>query len=268
MKISIMSAGQFVPLLTRRLWSRQRLPCNCLVIENATGLHIVDTGLHQRMVEVGLGAQIYTQFMGLEITKKNSLRAELTTKGLNAKDVSTITLTHLHPDHTAGLIDFPEAEVFLSGQEWDYVQNLNSNDFYKKHFDPRHWHHVKKWNLVREFNLDWMGFAAASLTQFGQEAYLVSLPGHTGGGHCGVAISVGKRWVFHVGDAYFLRDDLNDKLAERHLMSEMVQAAISPNSLIRHATARKIALLKENTKDKIEFISSHEEQDSDQVFTE
>jgi glyoxylase-like metal-dependent hydrolase (beta-lactamase superfamily II) len=42
---------------------------------------------------------------------------------------------------------------------------------------------------------------------FESEVLLIPLFGHTLG-HCGVAIQQGDRWLLHVGDAYYLRDEL------------------------------------------------------------
>lgn len=220
------------------------------------------------MVEPGLRAQIYSRFMGIRVTRHSSLKGWLESQDYSCNDVKTITLTHLHPDHTAGLHDFPDAEVYISKSEFDYVNKLESKNYYQRHFDVRHWQHVKTLSQIDNFTENWFGFCAASLPYLENKAKLISLPGHTGGGHSGVAIQLGKRWVFHVGDAYFLQEDLNDELGERHLLSEIIQAAISPNTPLRHKTSRQLADLKKNHSDQIIMISTHEEKDSNQIFNE
>ena len=55
--------------------------------------------------------------------------SELAKNGVNASDVKTILLTHLHPDHVGGLLDpqgkmsYPNAEVYVSKPEYDYWVN-------------------------------------------------------------------------------------------------------------------------------------------------
>lgn len=268
MKIHVVSAGHFTPLLSNRLWSRKSLSCNCLVIEDQGKTIVVDTGLHPQMLKSNLGSRIYNATLGLKTSIETTLKFQLEELGLSQEKVSHVVLTHLHPDHTAGLIEFPSAQVHLSKSEWDYVNQLPEDSYYKKHFDPTHWQHAEKLNFYEKFELNWFGFKAERLDFFSHEAYLVQLPGHTGGGHCGVTIKFQGKWIFHVGDAYFLRDDLNENLKDRHILSEVIQASISPNSVLRLKTAKKIAELKGQLKHQLILISAHEEQDSDQLFNE
>ena len=46
---------------------------------------------------------------------------------------------------------------------------------------------------------------------FASQVLLIPLFGHTLG-HCGVAVQQGERWLLHVGDAYYLRDELSEDL--------------------------------------------------------
>ncbi len=268
MKIHVISAGHFSPLLSNRLWSRQSLSCNCLVIEDQKRIVLVDTGLHPQMLKSNLGSQIYNKTLGVKTSAESTLKVQVEKLDLNLESVSDVILTHLHPDHTAGLVEFPNAQVHLSKAEWDYVNELAEDSYYKKHFDRTHWQHTQKFNFHQNFNFDWFGFKAERLDFLSSETYLVLLPGHTGGGHCGVAIKFQQQWVFHVGDAYFLRDDLNENLKDRHILSEVIQASISPNSVLRLKTAKKIADIKKELGNQLILISAHEEKDSNQLFNE
>jgi glyoxylase-like metal-dependent hydrolase (beta-lactamase superfamily II) len=220
------------------------------------------------MLKSNMGSQVYNKTLGLKTSADTTLKVQVEKLDLNLEEVSDVILTHLHPDHTAGLVEFPDAHVHLSKAEWDYVNQLPQHSYYKKHFDKTHWEHTEKFIFHQKFEMNWFGFKAEKLEFLSREAYLVLLLGHTGGGHCGVAIKFQERWVFHVGDAYFLRDDLNENLKDRHILSEMVQASISPNSILRLKTAKQIADLKKQLKDKLILISAHEEKDSDQLFNE
>lgn len=268
MKIHVVSAGHFSPLLSNRLWSRKSLSCNCLVVEDQGQLVLVDTGLHPYMLKSNLGSQIYNKTLGVKTSVDSTLKAQIEKLDLKHEKVSDVILTHLHSDHTAGLVEFPNARVHLSKAEWDYVDQLAEDSYYKKHFDKTHWEHTEKFVLHQKFEFNWFGFQAEKLDFFSHEAYFVLLPGHTGGGHCGVVIKFQEKWIFHVGDAYFLKDDLNKNLKDRHIMSEVIQASISPNSILRLKTAKQIAELKKELQNQLILISAHEEQDSDQLFNE
>lgn len=268
MKIHVVSAGHFSPLLSNRLWSRKSLSCNCLVIEDQGHVVLVDTGLHPQMLKSNIGSQVYNKTLGLKTSADTTLKVQIEKLDLNLEEVSDVILTHLHPDHTAGLVEFPGAHVHLSKAEWEYVNQLPQDSYYKKHFDKTHWEHIEGFIFHEKFENNWFGFKAEKLEFLSCEAYLVLLPGHTGGGHCGVAIKFQEQWIFHVGDAYFLRDDLNENLKDRHILSEMVQASISPNSILRLKTAKQIADLKKQLQNKLILISAHEEKDSDQLFNE
>ncbi|MBQ7155948.1 MAG: MBL fold metallo-hydrolase [Synergistaceae bacterium] len=60
--------------------------------------------------------------------------SELAENGIAASEVSTILITHLHPDHFGGLLDsegrasFPKADVFVSKPEYDYWVNELKNE--------------------------------------------------------------------------------------------------------------------------------------------
>lgn len=54
----------------------------------------------------------------------------------------------------------------------------------------------------------WFGLEARRVnTGFDTTIFLIPLPGHTLG-HCGVAIQQRDNWIFHMGDTYYLRDEL------------------------------------------------------------
>ena len=113
-----------------------------------------------------------------------------------------IVLTHADPDHAGGVADFPDARVHLSNEEFE---NLKSGQ-------PRYvsclFDHGPQWQIAREDNARFLDLPARHLELgFSEEVLLVPLFGHTKG-HCGVAIAQGENWFLHVGDAYYLKDEL------------------------------------------------------------
>ena len=66
--------------------------------------------------------------------KDGHIVAELAKNGVQASDVKTILITHLHGDHFGGLVSsegkaaFPNAEVYVSRPEYDYWVNELKNE--------------------------------------------------------------------------------------------------------------------------------------------
>jgi glyoxylase-like metal-dependent hydrolase (beta-lactamase superfamily II) len=83
-------------------------PYTCLLIE--TGRHVV-------LVDTGAGE--YSRTTG-------AIQARLEVAGIRPRDVDTVILTHAHPDHIGGAIDFfgrpafPNARYILSEVEWEF----------------------------------------------------------------------------------------------------------------------------------------------------
>lgn len=79
--------------------------------------HIIDTGDRKIAIDTGT-------LKGFS-PKTGGYHAALANAGINASEIDTVLLTHLHPDHVGGLIDgqkqlFPNAEIMVNAQEWDF----------------------------------------------------------------------------------------------------------------------------------------------------
>ncbi len=133
-------------------------------------------------------------------------------------DVKHILITHLDPDHTGGLSDFPDARVHILYSELKSAMepaNYRERVRYRRcrlAHGPR-WitHHkvsTKPW-----FELDCIRDINPSLSDF----VLIPLDGHTRG-HCGVAIRTGSGWLLHAGDACHHEGELLHLL---HLVSNL-----------------------------------------------
>ncbi|HVK10609.1 MAG TPA: MBL fold metallo-hydrolase, partial [Gemmataceae bacterium] len=74
---------------------------------------------------------------------------------------------------------------------------------------PAHFAHGPRWKTYAGSTREWFGLEARPVALgLGSEVLLVPLFGHTLG-HCGVAVRQGDRWLLHVGDAYYLRVELD-----------------------------------------------------------
>lgn len=97
---------------------------------------IVNTGENLILIDTGMGKKrpLFGEFMGR--TEENMRAA-----GIDPKDIDVILMTHLHPDHSFGLINqdgaalYPNARLYCTQKDWDEwtnEENLTRNDHYKE----------------------------------------------------------------------------------------------------------------------------------------
>lgn len=183
------------------LLDRGFLSCHCLAIEAGDGLVLADTGfgIEDAHDPRRLGAEV---LMGARATIETTALKQLEALGFSAGDVRHIVATHLDPDHTGGLPDFPEAEVHVFAPELEAAMHPRLDE--RLRYLEAHWKHGPKWVPHRSDGGDeWFGFESVRiLPQVDAEIALVPLVGHSRG-HSGVAIRAGDKWLLHCGDAYF-----------------------------------------------------------------
>jgi glyoxylase-like metal-dependent hydrolase (beta-lactamase superfamily II) len=207
MRIHHLNCGSLCPrgarLVNGRggLLDRGFLSCHCLAIEAGDGLVLVDTGfgIEDAHNPWRLGAEV---LMGARATVETTALKQLEALGFSAGDVSHIVATHLDPDHTGGLPDFPQAEVHVFAPELEAALDPRLDE--RLRYRDVHWKHEPKWVTHSSDGGDeWLGFESVRiLPGIGIELALVPLIGHSRG-HTGVAIRAGEGWLLHCGDAYF-----------------------------------------------------------------
>jgi glyoxylase-like metal-dependent hydrolase (beta-lactamase superfamily II) len=157
-------------LRNAHLPSPPRIPVNAFLVEQRGKRILVDTGCGAH-----LGPTV------------NMLRANLAAAGVNGASIDAVLCTHIHPDHTNGLIDgcgkpvFPNAEVYVHHADaafWLSDENrAKAPDALKIQFD---------W-AKEAFApyMDRLRLIAPGQILPGVDA--VGLPGHTPG-HCGYVL--------------------------------------------------------------------------------
>ncbi|MFF0770816.1 N-acyl homoserine lactonase family protein [Nonomuraea wenchangensis] len=164
------------------------------------GLMLVDTGVnweqahdhdgyynHNQMV-----SRLLTQRDEYRLTPEQDLRVRLARLGYDAKEITTVFLTHVHDDHAGGLRHLPQATVVLDRRDWEH------GTIYPYSFD-----------LVRN-NLSFPAFGSgafgpfpAAQDHFGDgSVILVPTSGHSPGHMC-VLLRVDGGNVLFTGDTLY-----------------------------------------------------------------
>ncbi|HET9162944.1 MAG TPA: MBL fold metallo-hydrolase [Solirubrobacterales bacterium] len=177
-----------------------QIVCHCLAIESGDGLVLVDTGfgIEDARDPRRLGVE---RLMNAEPRVETTALKQLERLGFAAGDVRHIVITHLDPDHSGGLPDFPDAEVHVHSTELDAALNPPLKD--RMRYLGPHWRHGPRWVRHQAGGDDWLGFESIRiLPGLDTEIVLVPLFGHSRG-HTGVALRGEDGWLLHCGDAYF-----------------------------------------------------------------
>jgi glyoxylase-like metal-dependent hydrolase (beta-lactamase superfamily II) len=199
--------------------------CHCLMIHTASGIILVDTGIGMHDIAPGF------QFLP-EVTAIRQLQR----RGIPGSAVTDIVLTHCDSDHVGGLSDFPNARVHVSAEE---KANLDSGN---PRYTPRQFSHGPRWQEYANNDTETLGLPSRQIhTTSPADIRLVPLFGHTLG-HCGIAIHHNGLWVLHVGDAYYLRDELTN---DNHPISTLSALRADDDTLRRESLdkLRRLTLL-------------------------
>ena len=186
---------------------RIELPVFCYLIEHSKGLILVDTGwcreisprgvYDPRAVERVLPKPLAALFRP-ELPAGMAIHEQLESLGLRPEDLDLVLLTHLDPDHVAGLrhvnrakrIVLPEDEyfwacrtVYKARQPWSlWIDQPIQRQYYRASaIGPNRW----------------------GIDLFGDESVcMINVPGHTDG-QAAILLSRGERFVLLTADAAY-----------------------------------------------------------------
>lgn len=178
--------------------------CHCLLLEDKNGLALVDAGIGIADIvnpKERIG-EILIEMSGFQFNMEDTAVSQIQKLGFGAQEVKHAVISHLDPDHIGGLADFSNIQVHFGAEEY---KSFWEGSF---RYRPVLLSHNPSIITYGKSEQKWFGLEARKVKiDFESEIFLVPLPGHTFG-HCGVAVQQKDKWIFYIGDAYYLRDEL------------------------------------------------------------
>lgn len=176
-----------------------------LVTHPKAGPVLIDTGLHPSIAarpHENMG-RTWARFARPRLEPGRDLPAQLRDRGLDAKEMPLVVLTHLHQDHASGISAFPNSTFIVTDTEWEAATT-----------DPRpmfRGYRPAQYDYVFDYRtLSYDGPGVSSYSNFGRtfdlfgdgSIRLASLPGHSAG-HQGVICRLSERDFVIAGDAVY-----------------------------------------------------------------
>jgi glyoxylase-like metal-dependent hydrolase (beta-lactamase superfamily II) len=252
--------GRLMDGRTSALVTRGELALHCLVVETASSLVLIDTGLGLRDV-----AEPRRRLSGffLALTAPD-FRAEMTAVrqiarlGYDPRDVRHIVLSHLDFDHAGGLDDFPEATVHLLRDERDYAFR-RPTWLDRQRFRPQQWGTRDRWKVYGADGGDaWCGFSRVrELAGVPPEIVMVPLVGHTHG-HAGVVVQHGDGSLLYAADAYFYAGEMDVARPRCTPGLRLYQRMMEKNRAARLHNQERLRELKRLHGDRVEIFCGHD----------
>lgn len=198
--------------------SRQEIACHSLValIEHPRhGWGLWDTGYAPRMeaATARWPFRLYRHATPLRLRPELALPAQLPRWGLSPADIRWIILSHLHADHIAGLLDFPNAELILTAAAYDSVVGLRGWRALARAFIPSLLPAdlAGRARFVREFSAAPLPALGSTYDVFEDGALqLVMLPGH-GRGQVGLLAHTAERRILFAADAAWISRSIRER---------------------------------------------------------
>jgi glyoxylase-like metal-dependent hydrolase (beta-lactamase superfamily II) len=220
---SILAPPQFFESTAKRLRTLRMLglgtpksrwwliPIPVYLINHPTaGPVLVDTGFHGSVAAkpaANLG-KATARFARPRIEPGRDIPAQLRERGIDAADLRTVVLTHLHFDHASGIAEYPNATFVLAKAEWE-AATTDPRPFLRG-YRPAHFDYLFDYRTI-----DFDGAGISSYASFGRSFDLLGdgsirlayTPGHTAG-HCSVVARLRDRDLVIAGDAVYTQAQL------------------------------------------------------------
>ena len=183
-----------------------------LVTHPSAGPFMVDTGLHPSVTAkptANLG-RLVTSYAKPNLEPGKDVAAQLRSRGMDARDIKTVVMTHMHFDHTSAMSELASASFIVSEPEWDAATTTSRpfmHGYAHAHFDYAF--------DYRTVSFD--GPTVDSYSSFGRtfdlfgdgSVRLAFTPGHTLG-HMSLICRLKERDLVIAGDAIYTLGQLED----------------------------------------------------------
>jgi len=179
-------------------------PVYAWAIEHPQGVIVVDTGSNAGLKSLPLWHPYFQFSVRFDIEPEQELGPQLQSRGISARDVKTVVLTHMHIDHDGGVAHFPHSRIIASSEEIASASGISGAILgylpsrWPKWFDPEPlvWEHSPYGPFKR----------SARITKAG-DIIAVPTPGHTAG-HLSVIVSDGDEQIMLAGDSSYLESTM------------------------------------------------------------
>ncbi len=176
-----------------------------LITHPAAGPVLVDTAFHSSVAAkpaANLGRAMAWASRA-RVEPGRTVTAQLRERGIDAKRLQTVILTHMHFDHTSGIAEYPGATFVVSEREWDKATTDDRPLLHGYH--PAHFDYLFDYRTV-----DFDGPGISSYASFGRtfdlfgdgSVRLAYTPGHSPG-HCSLICRLADRDLVIAGDAIY-----------------------------------------------------------------
>ncbi|MCK5128468.1 MAG: MBL fold metallo-hydrolase [Clostridiales bacterium] len=178
-----------------------KMPVYCYIIRHKSGNYLIDAGLdmsHQTQ-EYGMQRGLFKNFLACSATQEKGDSIGEYLKNNNIK-LKGIFITHMHFDHTAGLIDLPE-----------YDRIIMSKDEPKKEHKPflygDYFRHIKHIDLIDFESATKISPLGGAIDFFGDGSlFVIDTYGHSAG-HISFVVNSKTEPQFIASDAYIYESD-------------------------------------------------------------
>jgi N-acyl homoserine lactone hydrolase len=189
------------------------LPVPAFLVRHPTaGLILVDTGFHPSVAtdpKQNLG-RAWARFVRPRMEQGQDVPAQLRARGLDAREVSVVVMTHLHEDHASAISEFPASTFIVSETEWEAATTDRRPAL--RRYRPAHYDYVFDYRTI-----DYTRAGVGSYASFGRtfdlfgdgSIVLAYTPGHSAG-HQSVICKLRQRDFVIAGDAIYTFRQLED----------------------------------------------------------